>query len=222
MAERPMACAEWQEDLAGWAVAQLDPAREALLAAHLESCATCRAEAHSLLTVAAVSLAADPDGPVTGAEEPPPELAERIAASIAAERRTTRARRGGVIALASAAAAIAAVIVLQRDSGPPPLQGEEVAFTVVPAGASAHAVIADEERGSLVQLTASGLDPEVTYALWLSPPGGTWDDRVAAGTFRPDEDGDVDVRLRCALEVDEYGRVWATTPDGDIALDTKR
>ncbi len=57
---------------------------------------------------------------------------------------------------------------------------------------------------------ATGLDPDVTYALWLSPPDGTWDDRVAAGTlddrvaagtFRPNEYGEVDVRLRSALPV---------------------
>jgi hypothetical protein len=103
----------------------------------------------------------------------------------------------------------------------PPLQGEEVAFTRVPSGATVEAVIADERSGSLVQLIASGLDPDVTYALWLSPPEGTWDDRVAAGTFRPDEHGEVDVRLSCALPADETGRVWATTPEGEIALDTK-
>jgi hypothetical protein len=82
-------------------------------------------------------------------------------------------------------------------------------------------VIAEEGSGTLVELIATGLDPDVTYALWLSPADGTWEDRVAAGTFRPDADGEVDVRLRCALPVEEYGRAWATTPEGEIALDTK-
>ncbi len=52
---------EWQEDLAGWLVAQLPPDDEAALAAHLDGVPTCRAEADSLLAVAAVRLAADPD-----------------------------------------------------------------------------------------------------------------------------------------------------------------
>lgn len=221
MAERPAACPGWQEDLAGWLVAQLDLDREALLMEHLATCATCRLEADSLLAVAAVALATDLDGSIDGTLEPPGELAARIGATISAERRTRRVVRAGAVALAAAAASIVAVLVLARDSGPAPLQGEPVAFTVVPVGASAEAVVADEERGSLVQLSASGLDPGVTYALWLSPPRGTWDDRVAAGTFRPDEQGRVDVRLRCALPADEYGRVWATTPDGKIALDTE-
>ena len=221
MAEHPMACPEWQEDLAGWLIAQLPPDREALLEQHLTTCADCRAEAESLLAVAAVALATDPDAPFAATEQPPAELGERIVATISAERRARRVMRAGVLALGGAAAAVVAVVALQLDSAPAPLAGEEVAFTVVPPGASVEAVVAADAGGSLVQLTASGLDPDITYALWLSPPQGTWDDRIASGTFRPDADGEVDVRLRCALPADEYGRVWATTPDGAIALDTK-
>jgi hypothetical protein len=221
MRDHPIACPEWQGDLAGWLVAQIAPDREDLLRAHLAGCAVCRSEADSLLAVTAVALAADPDMTVNGDEQPPVELGDRIVASIAAERRARRLLRVGVTALAGAAAAVVLVVVLPGDGDPAPLHGEEVAFTRVPDGATADAVIADEGDGSLVELIASGLDPDVTYALWLSPPDGTWADRVAAGTFRPDERGDVDVRLRCALPVDEYGRVWATTPEGEIALDTK-
>lgn len=221
MPDRPTACPEWQDDLAGWLVAQIPPDREARFQAHLATCPACRAEADSLLVVSAVSLATDPGATVDGGGEPSPELGPRILANISAERRSRQLVRAGLVALAGAAAAVVVMVALPRDDEPQPLQGEEVAFTVVPSGASADAVIADEEHGSLVQLVATGLDPDVTYALWLSPPEGTWDDRVAAGTFRPDEHGDVDVRLRCALPADEYGRVWATTPEGEIALDTK-
>jgi Putative zinc-finger len=220
MVEHRLACADWQEDLAGWLMAQLAPEREARLVAHLETCAACRHDAESLLAVTAVALAADPEESVGLADAPPPDLGDRIVAAISSERRTRRIARSVAVGLASAAAAIVAVVALQAD-GPSPLEGESVAFTVVPPGATVDAVIADEGRGSIVQLTASGLDPGVTYALWLSPPRGTWDDRVAAGTFRPDERGEVDARLRCALPADEYGRAWATTPGGEIALDTK-
>jgi hypothetical protein len=221
MVEHHTACAAWQDDLAGWLVAQIAPDREALLLDHLATCAACRIEADSLLAVTAVSLATDPDSLSEGEEEPPAELGDRVLASIGAERRARRRLRTGVVALASAAAAVVAMVALQSDGQPARLEGEPVAFTVSPSGATVDAVIADEGQGSLVELVATGLDPEITYALWLSPPDGTWDDRVAAGTFRPDEQGEVDVRLRCALPVDEYGRVWATTPDGEIALDTK-
>jgi hypothetical protein len=221
MGEHPVACAAWQEDLAGWLTAQLPPGREARLVAHLETCPTCRDEADSLLGITAVSLATDPDATVSGAEEPSSDLGDRIVATIASERRSRRIVRAGLVALATTAAVVVAVVALQSDARPVPLQGEAVAFTVVPPGATVDAVIAEEERGSIVQLAASGLEPGVTYALWLSPPEGTWDDRVPAGTFRPDEHGTVDARLRCALPVDAYGRVWATTPDGEIVLDTK-
>jgi len=220
MGEHPTACLDWQDDLAAWVVAQIEPDREALFAAHLASCPACRGEATSLLAVTAVSLAADPEGPAAGAEEPPAELGDRIVAGIAAERRTRRLVRAGMVALAGAAA-VAALAVMVREDDPVPLQGESVAFTVVPSGATVDAIVADEAPGSVVQVVATGLDPDVTYALWLSPPEGTWDDRVAAGTFRPDEQGDVDVRLPCALPAEETGRIWATTPEGNIALDTK-
>ncbi|MGH9274436.1 MAG: anti-sigma factor family protein [Acidimicrobiales bacterium] len=221
MVERLTACPEWRDDLAGLLMAQIAPDREAALRAHLAICEVCRSETDSLLVVSAVALAADPDPTVDGNEDPPAELGDRIVASIAAERRTRRLVRGGLVALAAAAAATVAIVVLPGDSNQPPLQGEEIAFTLVPAGASVEAVIADEGEGSLVALVATGLDPDVTYALWLSPPDGTWDDRVAAGAFRPDDRGDVDVRLRCALPADDAGRVWATTPEGDVALDTE-
>ena len=187
MADHPTACPEWQDDLAGWLVAQIAPEREALLLAHLARCAGCRSEADSLLAVTAVALAADPDTAMSGDDEPPAELGDRIVASIAAERRARRLLRVGLTVLAGAAAAVVLVVVLPGDGDPAPLRGEGVAFTLVPAGATADAVIADEGDGSLVELVATGLDPNVTYALWLSPPDGTWDDRVAAGTFRPDE-----------------------------------
>jgi hypothetical protein len=120
----------------------------------------------------------------------------------------------------AAAAVVAAVVVLPGDDDGP-LRGESVEFVRQVAGADASAVVAEDGDGSLVQLTARGLDPDVTYALWLTPPGGGYKDRVAAGTFRPDADGQVDVRLRSALPAEQMGRVWATTPEGDIALDTE-
>lgn len=222
MPEHPTACPEWRDDLVAWVVAQIPPDREALLDAHLATCGACRAEADSLLGVSAVLLASGLGGEAAdGSEDPPAELGARITARIARERRTRRALAAGLAAFAGAAAAVVLVAVLQRDPGPAPLQGREVAFTVVPPGAEVAAVMADDEGGTVVALTASGLDPATTYALWMSPPDGGWDDRIPAGTFRADGDGDVDVRLRCAYPSSTYARVWATTPEGDIALDTR-
>lgn len=222
MAERPEACAQWQPALAGWVVAQLAPDEEAALRAHLDACARCRAEADSLMAVAATSLGVEPSWvPSSAAGAPAPEaLGARIAAAMRYEsRRARRARLVAVLGLAAAAVAVVVAVAL-RDGGDR-LDGTPVEFAVVPTGARAAAVVAPDADGSIVGLTASGLDPQVTYALWLTPPGGGYEDRLPAGTFRPDESGRVDVRLPCALPAEEAGRVWATTPAGDVALDTE-
>lgn len=222
MPERAVACAAWQGHLAGWLVAQLGPDDEAALAAHLAGCAACRGEADSLLAVVAVSLGADPGGEpwhVVRDDPPPTDLAERIVTRVATERRA-RVLRRAALALAGIAAAATLAVALWP-TGSPALTGEPVAFVRHDPGVTASAVIAPEGEGSVVELTASGLDPETTYALWLTPPGGGYPQRVAAGTFRPDGEGTVDVRLRSALPPPETGRVWATTPEGEIALDTE-
>jgi hypothetical protein len=230
----PEACAEWQGALAAYVTAQGDPSQEAALLAHLEGCAACRAEADGLLAVAAVALVADPEraagtspagapdaGPAVDLA-PPTDLGDRIAARVRAERRGHLRRRALVAAAGAAAAAavlVGALVATSGDDGPARLDGEEFAFTV----GEGEAVVApyDDGGSSQVQLVATGLDPDLTYALWLSVPGGGRDERVPAGTFRPDDDGTVDVQLPCAMPAGEVGRVWATTPEGELALDTQ-
>ncbi len=123
--------------------------------------------------------------------------------------------------MSGVAAAVVAAALVTRDDGEPRLRGEPVAFVREAAGVDASAVVAPEENGSIIELHVSGLDPDTTYSMWLTPPGGGYAERVAAGTFRPDDDGTVEVRLRCPLPADEMGRAWATTSDGEITLDTK-
>jgi hypothetical protein len=224
VAERPEACAEWRDDLADWLMATISPEREAVLAAHVAGCGACRAEADALFAVTAVVLAADPEAPTGSVPEPaPPALGDRIVRRVRRERRGRVARRALVSAIGAAAAAAVVVVALVAvgDDGPDRIDGETFAMRTLPAGASVDVEVAhDEGDSSLVQLVATGLDPDTTYALWLTPPGGTYPDRVPAGTFRPDDDGRVDVRLHSAMDPDRVGRVWATTPAG-IAFDTE-
>lgn len=225
MADHLEPCAEWRDDVAAWALAQITPDREAALDAHLATCAACRAEADELLAVAAVALSFDA-APLAG-DEPvaapaPPELGDRIVTRVRAERRARSARRAVIagVGAAAAAAVLVTVVAVSGSSGPGRrLEGEHFAFVTVPVGAVVDAVVAPDGQGSQVQLVASGLDPETTYALWLTPPGGTYPDRVAAGTFRPDVDGNVDVILKSAIATDSVGRVWATDLDG-VVFDT--
>ena len=224
MAERPEACAEWQDDLAGWLVAQLPPEREAVLVAHLHGCEHCREEATGLLAVTAVSLSADPDDPAatTGSVELPAELRGRVAASLARERRATTRPRSWLAAAVVVAlvAAVGAGVLLAGGDGEDRLDGESVRLALVPDGAQVDAVLAAHGDGSLVEVVGAGFDPDQTYALWLTEPGDEWEDRVPAGTFRPDAEGEVDARLDCALPAHKVDRVWATDADGEIAFDT--
>jgi hypothetical protein len=222
MPEPPPACRAWREHLAGWVVAQLGPDDETALVTHLDGCRACRTEAESLLAVAAVSLGADPGGePWEPARDSPPpaDLADRIVARVAAERRSRLATR---VAIAVAAAAVVGLVAgaLLRDDGAPS-GGEPVSFARRSPGVEAAATVRPDAAGSVIELVADGLDPEVTYALWLTPPGGGYRERVAAGTFRPDADGTVEATLRSALPPDQAARVWATTPEDDVVLDTE-
>ena len=87
MAERPLACEAWQPTLAGWLMAQLPPEEEAQLVAHLEGCPACRAEADSLMHVAALTLGADAGAQASG------EASARVARR--SDRRAGRSRATG-------------------------------------------------------------------------------------------------------------------------------
>ncbi|MGE3621835.1 MAG: hypothetical protein AB7L84_15370 [Acidimicrobiia bacterium] len=232
MVEHEEACPEWQEDVAGFLVAQIDPAREVALAHHLRSCDRCRAEVDSLSDLVAVSLTAEPE-PHRAVDDPPPELRSRVTSELSGQRRARRSRRrlralvadarawaaGGVVV--AVVAVIAAVVVGSGDGDGGRLPGDPVRFALAPEGARVEAVVADDPSGSVVQVIAEGLDPAETYALWLTPPGVDWTGRVPAGTFRPDEAGRVDVRLECALPAEVVERVWATDGSGAVVIDTQ-
>jgi hypothetical protein len=220
MAERPEACLAWQEEIAEWLVAQISPEREAALLEHLRGCPGCEAEAESLLAVAAMSLGAALDSPAVDPDLlPPPELGDRVAHAVRRERGFRRAMAIGVVGFA--AVLVLSLIASLASSNDRTLTGEKMAFDVVPAGGTGSAIVADDLAGSVVQLTATKLDPNTTYALWLTPPGGGYSERVAAGTFKPAPDGHVDTILRSSLPREDVGRVWVTDPEGETALDTE-
>ena len=220
MAERLEACPEWRDDIAAWLVAQIPAAREAALLDHLRQCPACEAEAEGLLAVAAMSLGAVLDSPAVDPDLlPPPELGDRVVGAVRRERGVRRAMAVGVVGFA--AVLLLSLIVSISSAGDRTLTGDTVAFAVVPSNGTASAVVANDLAGSVVQLRATGLEPNTTYSLWLTPPGGGYSERVAAGTFRPAPDGHVDTILRSSMSRDDVGRVWVTDPKGNIALDTE-
>ena len=124
--------------------------------------------------------------------------------------------------MSAAAAAVVVGVVVTRDPGEPPLRGEPVSFVRQARGVDAMAVVAPEdERFDHRAPRQRASIPTRRTRCGSRRPAATTSDRVAAGTFRPDDDGEVEVRLRCALPAEEMGRAWATTPDGEIALDTE-
>jgi hypothetical protein len=210
------ACDDRRGDLAAAALGRLGPADLAALEQHLAGCDACRDELERLHGVAGVLALADPLGDDVAA--PPDDLGSRVFERVANERRAARTRRRARALLAAAAVIIVVTVgvAVLRPSGDEPLDGIEVAFTEAPAGVDASATIARKGDGTVVELRAEGLDSDTVYALWLSSADG---DRVPAGTFRPDESGEVEVRLPCALKASSAARIWATTPEGDVPLD---
>src|SRR5690606_28262945 len=111
MADRPLACPEWQAALAAWLTAEIGPEEEAALLAHLDGCAACRTEADSLHAGSATLLTAVPDAAETEpyVPSPPADLSERAVPLVRTERRRSRA---AVVAALAAAAAVAAVALV--------------------------------------------------------------------------------------------------------------
>jgi hypothetical protein len=194
-------CREWRESLGAYALGQLPDEERASLDAHLEGCASCRAEAESLGAVARLLPHADPErfGP---APLPPPELGKRITATIAAEQRTGRRRRRFRLGLALSGAtavavtAVLAIFVLSSDEGPGPEQ--HVAFHSLPAGVKISATLEPQAFGTEIHMYVGGIRSGTLCQVFMREPGGH---DVSAGTFRYRWGGDAAAVLSAALDL---------------------
>ena len=116
------------------------------------TCATCRAEADSLLARRRPHARRRRRATGAAAEPPPADLGDRIVARVARER---RARRAGRLAVVMSGAAAAVVAAARDDAGPgraAPSAGEPVAFVREAEGVDASAVVAPEDDGSIIEL----------------------------------------------------------------------
>jgi anti-sigma-K factor RskA len=211
------ACREWRGLLAAAALDRSDATDEVALRAHLDGCASCRAELRELTAVAKSLPLADPSRVSAEGVQPPVQLAAQVVDRVADERRRgRRRRRQRTLALAAAAAVVVALglgglFALQRDH-------TSAATTVsFPRGAEAtgHAELERHDEGTQVRLVASGLDDGDWYWLWLTGDSG---ERVSAGTFRG-TGAEVDVTLTSALPLDATRRIWVTDDDDKVVLD---
>jgi hypothetical protein len=195
------------------AIGMLDEAESAALAAHLEGCEACRAEAAELQPVANALAEADPRRVmVTPGERPQPSpvLRETVLAQLATASAQRRRRRGAVVLAAAAAVILVAILVvgmLTRSEGP---AGEEVALTGPPGGsASATAVLEAKGWGTAISLEVSGLEPGRVYNVWLREPDG---DRVGAGSFiAVRTTGSMHVAGASALHADQAAGIGIST-----------
>jgi hypothetical protein len=198
--EDAKSCREWRESLGAYALGQLPDEGLISLEAHLEGCASCRAEAESLGAVARLLPHADPEQFGT-APVPPAELGKRIAATIAAEQRTGRRRRRFRLGLAlsgatAVAAAVLAIFVLSSSEGPGPEQ--HVAFHSLPAGVKIAATLVPQAFGTEIHMYVGGIRSGTLCRVFMRGPGGH---NVSAGTFRYRWGGDASAVLSAALDL---------------------
>jgi anti-sigma-K factor RskA len=202
---------EMENVVAAWVLGATDPDEAERVAAHLETCAICRATVARLRTVVdAIPLSVEE-------VEPPPQLRQRILAAAAATPQTAAApdrtgapivsitrrrpriavRPGRVPFAAAAAVAVIALVgglvvgdIVSR-STPPTQAGQVARFSLAGhdsmAGASASVV--DLKSDGIAFVDFSGLPalaPGKVYELWLIGPSNRVD---AAAVFIPEGNG---------------------------------
>ena len=182
---------------------------------------TCRAEADSLLARRRAHRSAPTPAAPAPAEPPPADLGDRIAGprGARAARSSGRPARGGDERRGGGRRRRGRVT---RDPGERRLRGEPVAFA--PRGGGRGRVRGGRARGRRLARrarTSAGSIPTSPTRCGSPRPAAATPTGSPAGTFRPDDDGEVDAELHCALPAEEMGRAWATTPEGGIALDTE-
>lgn len=208
--------------LGAYALGHLDAEREAWVRAHLERCLECTREAGELERVAAVLPLVDPDRVVAGPEPAPPtELLDEVFDRIHREAREHgRDARRSVLRRAAAVAAVlgglivAAVVGTDRAPEDPPPQ--LVAMRAADAGVEGEAVIHDDPQSTWVELTAAGLSPGETYAVWFED--AATGDRAPLGTFLGVE-GDVYISLYSTLARDRAIAIGVSDQAGDTVME---
>ncbi len=193
-------------------------------------------EAEALVRVVGMLRHADPDE-VEVRAVPPPDLEDRIVERIRAEkngrvvdlgdRRAQRRRRFPKLLVAAAAAVVAIVLavgVFSFGGGDQPAEetateSESAADSIELAGAAAGMTgsVALTQGGDATELhlIAAGLEPDQVYAAWLAPAEG---DKVPAGTFRTDLNGEIEADLLSSFPLASAARVWVTDPAGETVL----
>jgi hypothetical protein len=200
-------CREWRESLGAHALGRLPEDERPALEAHLEGCATCRAELASLAGVARLLPLADP-AHFDSAPAPSSSLADRVVTTIRGEHRARRRRRlRGGLALSGATAAVAvaalALFVLPGGGGSE-IPEQHVAFasapggSPMPAGMKISATLIPHAYGTEIHMYVKGAPSGTLCRVFLRGPNDT---RMPAGTFRYRWGNDADAVLSAAMDL---------------------
>lgn len=178
---------EHNADAAGWVLRSLSPQEAERFAAHLETCASCRADVARLTEASEALLDATP------ARTPPPELRDRLMAAVHAEaslfnaarddsyppepmRSASRSRRPGGVLLATFATvvtAIAVIVLVTAHNASHQAKTRTVIGKVTPkGGARARAVVQiGPHTGTLIVTRLAAPPPGRIYQAWVIQRG---------------------------------------------------
>ena len=205
-----------REQLGMYALGGGDPAERAVVRAHLDGCAACRAELAELAPVAARLADVDPDR-LEELPAPPPGLGAAVLARIAAEsgRRQPRHRRLALVAATAAVAAAAfGVGWLVRPVPPqPPL--ERVAVQVDDAAITATADVVPHTWGVEVKLSGAGFTAGEVYRVSVRADDGA---EVPAGEFLGTGPAELDCNLNSSVLRDDAVGFAVVDADGAVVL----
>lgn len=178
-------CRRWREQIGALVIGGLDDGERAAIIAHLDGCASCRAEAESLAGTAGLLDLVDSAHLDARAPRPPEGLGERIGERIAEETRRRRRRRSGIFAGATAGLAAAAVliaIVLSAGSGTSESRYvQNLAFSGLPAGVRIQAGLEPGPSGTEIHMRVGGIRSGTLCRVFVRRNSGAL---VPAGSFR--------------------------------------
>lgn len=165
-----------RESLGGFVLGHLDQNETARVRAHLDGCASCRAEYEALAPLAEALRHVDADS-FEESLEPSALLGARIEAEINTERTHRRRRTAIQRALVGTAASLILVVTflaggtLAGDDAPSPVPLEAIAVTSEIDGVSADADLVDHTWGLEIKLNVTGLEGGESYTTTVQAAG---------------------------------------------------
>ena len=217
-------CEDIRHDLGAYVLGALTEDEEARVREHLVRCDACRDEHARMAGLRPLLDLAAPAADRPALEQPSPLLEDAVIAGFAEHRSGGPRRRLPRLRLPSLrvalpSAGLGAVIAVVALAAAGAFDGDEAAAPTTTvdlrgAAGSAHAILADDEAGTVIDLDAT-LPPsggKDHYEVWMT--AGAY--RISAGTFRVGSDGRVRVELACGGPLDAYDGIEVVSDDEQV------